>query len=288
MVKNLISDDYNYELDFNKIYHSDNYGTYIVLETYKSGVYKKGPTVLIRFLSTGCERITYVDKAVNGNVSDPLAHIKTPIDTELLSESDKYKRLNRIAKEIWRGMMRRCYDNNIDNFSSYGNIGIKVCDRWLLRDNFLTDLPSIPQYNKWCRFPTLYQLDKDYLQLNVSKNERIYSLETCIFLHANDNKNLRTIEFRNNNNTLSKYYGVTIETNETYGVQMTVGSNHIYYGTFNNEIVAASVFNYWQERLHRYELVPLLNDVPYIPPNEFIKYNTNPKTMCSIVYNEKG
>lgn len=287
MVKILVSSDYNYGLDFNQIYYSDNYGAYIILETYKSGVYKKGPTVLIRFLSTGFERITYVDKAISGDVSDPSASIKTPIDTELLSESDKYKRLDRIAKGIWRGMMRRCYDNNVDNFSSYGDLGIKVCDRWLLRDNFLADLPFIPQYDKWCRFPTIYQLDKDYLQLNVSKNERIYSLETCIFLHVNDNKNLRTIEFRNNNN-LSNYYGVTIETDKTYGVQMTVGGTHIYYGTFNNEIVAASVFNYWQEYFHRYELVPLLNDVPYIPPNEFIKYNTNPKTMCNIVNNEKG
>lgn len=278
----MVNNDYNYGLDFNKIYYSDNYGAYIVLETYKS-INRKSPTALIRFLSTGYERIVNVDKVKNGEVSDKSTNIKIPIDTNLLSEEDKYIRLDRIAKEMWRSMIRRCYDNKTDNFSSYGNLGISVCDRWLSRDNFLADLPFIPQYNKWCRFPTLYQLDKDYLQLDIPKNQRIYSLETCMFLHANDNKNLRTIEFRNDNNTLSKYYGVTIETDKTYGVQMTVGNTPIYFGTFNNEVVAASVFNYWQEYYHRYELVPLLNNVPYIPPNEFIKYNTNPKIMCSII-----
>ena len=282
----MVSENYNYGLDYNKIYYSDNYGAYIILETYKS-INRKSPTALIRFLSTGYERVVNIDKAKSGEVSDKSANIKIPIDTNLLSEEEKYSRLDRMAKEIWRCMIRRCYDTNVDNFISYGSIGIKVCDRWLLRDNFLADLPFVPQYDKWCRFPTVYQLDKDYLQLNVPKNERIYSLETCMFLHANDNKNLRTIELRNNNTTLSAYYGVTIETAKTYGVQMNIGNAPVYFGTFSDEIVAASVFNYWQEYFHRYELIPLINNVPYMSPDEFIKYNTNPKTMCVITNNKE-
>lgn len=277
-----------YGLSYDKIYYSDNYGPYIILDTYKRGIYNKWrPTALIKFTSTNYEKIVDADDALYGKVTDNSTNIKIPIDTNLLSELDKLNRLNRFAKNIWESMIRRCYNDKANSFKMYGELGVTVCERWLLFDNFLVDLPFIPQYDKWSRFPTIYQLDKDYLQLHKPKNERIYSLETCMFLHYLDNNNLRSIEFKNNNSTESNYYGIHIDKNGKYGVQIKIEGNTLWYGTFNNEIIAASVFNYHQERFHRYELVPLLNDVPYIPPNEFIKYNTNPKTMCTIVNNEK-
>jgi hypothetical protein len=254
----------------------------MVLETYK-GISRKSPTALIKFLHTGYERIVNVDKAISGEVADLSTSFKIPINTSLLSEYDKMRKLDRIAKEIWRSMIRRCYNSNSYNFSSYGNLGVSVCDRWLSRDNFLDDIKYLPQYEKWCVFPTIYQLDKDYLQLNVPKNERIYSPTTCMFLHCNDNKNIRCIEFKNNNDTLSNYYGITVEGNGKYGVQMTVNNKPIYFGTFNNEIVAAGVYNYWERYFHNYDLVPLLNNVPDISPEEFIKYNVKPKNMCNII-----
>lgn len=269
----------NYGLDLNRIYYSDNYGRYKILET-THGQRHKSPTALIQFLSTGYARVVNIDKAKTGEVSDKTAKFKIPIDTSLLSEFDRNKRLDRLAKEMWRSMIRRCYDNKMDNFQSYGNIGILVCDRWLNRENFLNDLPMVYQYEKWCRFPTMYQLDKDYLQLNIPKNIRIYSPETCILLHCNDNKNLRTIEFKNNNSTLTNYYGLMVGGDNTFGVQMSIGNANLYLGSYNNEIAAANVFNYWQKYYHRYDIIPLLNDVKYMSPNEFIKYNTKPKEMC--------
>ena len=113
----MVNNNYDYKLDSCKIYYSDNYGPYVILEIYKS-IDRKSPTALIRFLSTGHERIVNIDKARTGEVSDKSSNIKIPIDTNLLSEEDKCSRLNRIAKEIWRNMIRRCYNNKTCNFLS--------------------------------------------------------------------------------------------------------------------------------------------------------------------------
>ena len=289
MVKKLIREKCTYGLNYEKIYYSDNYGPYIVLDTYKRGVYNKWrPTALIRFISTRYEKIVDADNALHGLVIDDTALYKTPIDTSLLSILDRDNRLNRFATNIWEGMIARCYNNNHKNFHLYGAIGVKTCERWLNKDNFIEDLPKIAQYNKWSRFPTLYQLDKDYLQLNIFKNKRVYSPETCIFLYHKDNTNLRAIEFKNNNITASKYFGIDVNKYGKYEVQLRINGTSLWIGTFSNEIAAANAFNYWQLYFHDFDIIPLLNDVPYMSPNEFIKYNTNPKTMCFIVNNEKG
>ena len=52
---------------------------------------------------------------------------------------------------------------------------------------------------------------------------------------------------------------------------------------FTNELAAAAAYNYWFERFHCYDLVPLYNDVPYMPPEEFVKYIVVPKEICKIV-----
>ena len=103
-----------------------------------------------------------------------------------------------------------------------------------------------------------------------------------------DNINLRAMEFRKNNKMQSNYYGVTKESKNTYSAHLIINNQNIYLGTFSNEIVAANVYNYWYKYYHQYELVPLINDVPYIPPDEFIKYNTRPKEMCTIIRKENG
>ena len=37
-------------------------------------------------------------------------------------------------KDIWRGMLRRCYDSSFTKYRYYGGRGIYVCDEW--RDSF--------------------------------------------------------------------------------------------------------------------------------------------------------
>lgn len=276
--------DPQYGLNLNKIYYSDNYGPYKVLNIIK-GKAKVPTKATIIFLMTNSIITTFLKHVIDGDVCDPYAKCKTPIDTHVLTEYEYNKRIDRLLRSMWYYMNKRCYNKNADNYDSYGKLGIKVCERWKDINNFVEDAKYLPQFDKWSRFPTLYQLDKDYLQLNLPKNQRIYSPETCMFLYYKDNINLRAIEFRNSKEQLlsSKFYGITKESNNSYSAHMIINNNSIYLGTFSDEIVAANVYNYWYNYYHEFELVPLLNDVPFIDPSEFIKYNTRPKKMCKLV-----
>ena len=45
---------------------------------------------------------------------------------------------------IWSGMLARTRNSNHRYFGRYGGRGIKVCDRWLKYENFLTDMGRKP------------------------------------------------------------------------------------------------------------------------------------------------
>jgi hypothetical protein len=44
----------------------------------------------------------------------------------------------------WRQMMQRCYDHNSPNYPYYGQVGIKVCPRWMKFENFFADMGERP------------------------------------------------------------------------------------------------------------------------------------------------
>jgi hypothetical protein len=52
------------------------------------------------------------------------------------------------AHNIWRGMLRRCYDPRTVGYKGYGARGISVCERW--RDSFLNFIADmgLPQANQ--------------------------------------------------------------------------------------------------------------------------------------------
>ena len=47
--------------------------------------------------------------------------------------------LARLGSGRWRGMMARCYDKECTSYKYYGARGIKVCERWHDKINFLND-----------------------------------------------------------------------------------------------------------------------------------------------------
>lgn len=273
--------DPQYGLNYNNIYYSDNYGPYKVLNISK-GSAGNPPKITIQFLNTNNIVIVNLNIALDGNVHDDLAQYKIPIDTYLLNEYDRNRRILRLAKEMWRSMMKRCYYEKTDSYKYHGACGVTVCDRWKVFENFLEDMPNIMYYYKWYRYPTMYHLDKDYLQLGMLKNEKIYSLNTCVFLHYKDNINLMIIE-NQRISQVTQYFGVRLVSENAFVAYMIVNNNYIHLGTYDDEIVAANVYNYWYEYYHNYELIPLLNDVPKIPIKEWISHNRNPKTMCEII-----
>ena len=46
---------------------------------------------------------------------------------------------------IWGGILRRCNNPKSDSYKYYGARGIKVCDRWLIFENFLKDMGERPE-----------------------------------------------------------------------------------------------------------------------------------------------
>lgn len=41
---------------------------------------------------------------------------------------------------IWQAMLNRCRNANQPNYANYGGRGIKVCERWLSIENFISDM----------------------------------------------------------------------------------------------------------------------------------------------------
>lgn len=54
----------------------------------------------------------------------------------------------------WAAMMTRCFNPRHDTYAAYGGRGIKVCDRWLRFENFLSDMGERPSpHHSLDRFP---------------------------------------------------------------------------------------------------------------------------------------
>lgn len=45
----------------------------------------------------------------------------------------------------WENMLTRCNNPNNNRYQYYGNKGITVCERWLIFENFLTDMGERPE-----------------------------------------------------------------------------------------------------------------------------------------------
>ncbi|MBD2201542.1 hypothetical protein H6G33_09305 [Calothrix sp. FACHB-1219] len=46
---------------------------------------------------------------------------------------------------VWRGMMKRCYQPTQDKYPLYGGKGIIVCERWHTFQNFYEDMGNVPE-----------------------------------------------------------------------------------------------------------------------------------------------
>lgn len=83
-------------------------------------------------------------------------------------------KIGKKALFVWYNMVKRCYDKNHVNYKYYKDCC--VCKDWLVFSKFL----------EWFRENYIegYHLDKDIL----SKNNKIYSTETCCFIPQALNK----------------------------------------------------------------------------------------------------
>lgn len=101
--------------------------------------------------------------------------------------------------QIWQNMLRRCYNKNFqDRHPTY--VGVAVCDEWL----------KFSKFKDWFDKNYRYDLEEQGIKLHIdkdllSRDGKVYSPDTCVFLPSNVNKFLSN-SYSNNK---SGYIGVS-------------------------------------------------------------------------------
>lgn len=227
-------------IDYDKIYESTRGEKYKIIEFLgreRQNCGKNVSKVKIKFLESGYEKVVTYTIALKGLVKDPYTKATLGIGYigELTEEYDQ------VIYNRWYKMLNRCYNPNDHNYNRYGGRGVYVCERWHCFANFLEDFKKLPGYQAFAMASiaekNLYHLDKDYLQQD--SEQKVYSPETCMIIHASKNSRLA-----NRDNKLDyKYLGVKY-VNSRYEAHIT--DNKIIYkiGRFYTAEAAASAYNY--------------------------------------------
>lgn len=240
-------------------------------------------TFTVRFDLTGYTKDFFKYDILAGSIRDPYHPIYYGVACcglarTSISINGRSKDLPEYS--IWSSIIDRCYNVNSKAYKYYGAKGVHVSDRWLCYEYFVQDLPLVPNYDLWKRYPGIYNLDKDMLQPNIIN--KVYSLETCMFISSRDNSIER--QKRANCNP-SGYIGIFQQKSGNYFVK--VGDD--YYGTFTNPIAAANAYNDVARFRHYPE--EYLNDVPFMDRFEYNQYRAFPcngkRTMCYILDRQK-
>jgi hypothetical protein len=128
--------------------------------------------------------------------------------------------------KVWQGMLQRCYDPKLHK-KRPNYIGCSVSSEWLLFSSFSSWMKTQDWKGK--------QLDKDIL----FQGNKIYSAETCIFVHGSLNSLLT-----NRSNFRGKYpIGVSFnKKSEKYHSQCRVNGKATSLGFFDTPLEAHEVY----------------------------------------------
>ena len=267
---------------FEKVFNTrnDSYGQYKI--TKDLGIINGRRMVKIKFLVTGYETNIRYDNALNGvSIRDP--YYPRTYNVACTGNVKNIKTTYKRIYDRWCNMISRCYNPNAKDYKRYGYIGVKVDSRWLCFENYLHDFYELPVIGHPIPddLRVEYQVDKDYLQMNIPKEQRVYSKDTCVLISPRDNANLKLID--NSKNKVNNYFGVYKSYNYYYPTIMHNG-NKYNLGIYNNEIAAANAYNYFYKKLNSNidSNLNTLNNVPYMDFEEFSKYAKRKASICPV------
>ena len=152
-------------------------------------------SVVVSSISYNYVKVVTSKDISKGNVKTPFSKTVCDIGYIGLTKQGKRPQISVEGKatreyKLWQNMIDRCYSGKFDSYKY-----VTVCERWLCFANFLEDLPLIDGYTYWLNeTETRVSLDKDIKQPNT-KN-KIYSLETCVFISASENTKESTVRTR--------------------------------------------------------------------------------------------
>ena len=152
-----------------QIYASNSFGDFVVLEDLCNSKYK------IKFINTGYETIVSSAAILGGRVKDK--YVPNIAGVGFLGSFEGKVTVPNVIifYRPWNDMMNRCYNVTDEDYPMYGALGITVDPRWYNFGNFFEDAKTLPGYENKLREPTMYNLDKDYLQQDVPDNQKVYS-----------------------------------------------------------------------------------------------------------------
>ena len=222
-----------YDLD-GKIFMSNNCGEFKIIEDL--GIINGSRRVKAQFIHTGSVVDVDYGNAMRGMIVDPI-YGNVYQAREILG-STHMQNINHVLHNTWRHLMDKCYNSNSSMYYKYGNIGVTVCDEWHIYENFAKDAVLLPGWQ--CKFndPINYNLDKDLLQYGTTN--KVYSKQTCIWLHRLINSSLSDSVIDKPeiyyDNQIYGYKGV-------YYVKPNI-QNCDNYGPFNNLEASVNMLNY--------------------------------------------
>lgn len=256
-----------------RIYDSNNFGKFRIIREliYIRNINDSKERMFeIEFLNTGYRTDASYSAIRHGRVKDKL--YPSVANVGYIGYTDKVtSKENHSMYKVWNDMINRCYNKLDYDYHLYGGIGITVEESWFNFTTFLNDVKLLPGYENKLKYPTIYQLDKDYLQLDIPKSQRIYSKNTCMWISKHDNIMIMNRE----NPNVSEYYGVIFKD----GAYCTKINNKIY-GRFTTAEAAANLFNHIYPALkNEFNNIMILNNVRYIPFEELSKYTINKNVL---------
>lgn len=262
--------------DFNTIYQSNNFGPFKFIEILGC-CDTDHKMAKIQFIETGTIVITQLSNALIGKVRDNFRPVVYGFGY-IGNASSKCK-----GYATWHDMIRRCYDINSKEYAQYGAKGVTVCDRWRNFENFLNDIKFLPGYKDWLSNPDEFQLDKDMLQIYVPESEKVYSPETCCFIHRITNMSYMShYQKIHNNDKASKYIGVSkSKSRQYYESSITINNKNYNLGSYASEDAAANVYNNIAKLYYGDQKV--LNNVPIMLPEDIVKQRSKIVEMCKII-----
>lgn len=81
---------------------------------------------------------------------------------------------------VWRQMVRRCYDPTCKSYAGYGAKGVHVSEQWQCFATFQKDARKLPNWVMKLEYPDEFSLDKD---MKSASNR--YARETCSWVSNN-------------------------------------------------------------------------------------------------------
>ena len=259
-----------------KIFHSNNYGDFKIIENLGFTKDKKHRVLRIKFLNTGAEAIVKYDDIVNGEVKDPTYN--TNYHARQIIGPIQMQNIEKQLNIIWRGMMSRCYNNNSPNYKSYGAKGVTVAPEWHDFNVFERDVINIPGWVNKFNDPVNYNLDKDLLQYFLPHSMRVYSKDTCIWLNRMINQRLMI----NGANVVNVFYNSIYQVDNLYYVK-TLTSELLNYGPFDSLDAAINMLNYCYSSIGLYQLLIPINNVM---TQEQVFQHTNDRRIAIKIVNK--